>query len=186
MGFSILRKGGEKERLAFRRSLVAATLMLLTLAGFFSGGCLKSQNIKKYDLIGQLKKINQEVEGLNLDTSQLVEVLAAMDVKEGGLEESTGLLAILREKTQEQVNTSRELAEMVSRQRQQVATILSIAQEVLQVEIGLKVGTEKQVGIASKTLELVRLLYNNLRTFEGINRDIGGKMDMALELMRQM
>ncbi len=78
------------------------------------------------------------------------------------------------------------MADIVGRQREQVATILSIAREVLKVESGLKEGTERQMGIAGRTLDLVRLLYGNLMAFEGINRDINGKMDRALEIMRNM
>lgn len=162
---------------------LVAALILLPL---FGGGCSAKDELEKYNLTGQLKKINQEVEGLNQGTGEVVETLAVMDVKEGGLEESKMLLGLLSEKTQEQVGTSRELADMVGRQRQQVSIILSIAQEVLSVELGLKEGTEDQMGIAGRTLELVRLLYGNLRAFEGVNREINGKMDRALEIMRNM
>ncbi len=167
---------------------VPATILLvgLALVALSGSGCSAKDELEKYNLTGQLKKINREVESLNRDTGELVETLAVMDVKEGGLEESKALLNLLEGKTQDQVRTSQELADIVGRQREQVATILSIAREVLKVESGLKEGTERQMGIAGRTLDLVRLLYGNLMAFEGINRDINGKMDRALEIMRNM
>lgn len=169
------------------RSLCFAGLLsavvLITLCG---SGCAAKSEAEKLNLIGQLKKINQEVQSLNQGTGELVETLALMDVKEGGLEESKAMLNLLGGKTQEQVGTSRELAEMVGRQKEQVTTILSIAQEVLRVQLGLKEGTQNQMGIAGRTLDLVRLLLGNLQAFEGINREINGKMDRALEIMRNM
>lgn len=180
------RKDKAHRFLVLRDVPVTVLLVGLALVGLLSSGCSVKDGVEKHNLTGQLKKINREVEGLNRDTGELVETLAVMDVKEGGLEESKALLILLEGKTQDQVRTSRELADIVGRQRERVATILSIAHEVLEVELGLKEGTERQMGIAGRTLDLVRLLYGNLRAFEGINRDINEKMDRALEIMRNM
>jgi len=172
--------------LNFKKVLIWLLPIGLAIIGLVLGGCSAKDAAQKYNLTGQLKKINQEVESLNSGTADLVDTLTIMDTKEGGLEESKTLLSILREKTECQVNTSREIAEIVGLQRERVASVLSIALKTLRTEERLRAGTERQMGIAGRTLDLIRLLYGNLNAFGEINQAINGKMDRALQIMREM
>ncbi|MDI6831705.1 MAG: hypothetical protein QME88_10265 [Actinomycetota bacterium] len=161
---------------------LALTLFLAAVAG----GCSAGDTLKKVDLNSQLSRINKEVAALNTETAELVETIAELDIKEGQLSRSVELLLVMKGKTEEQLATTSELSAILEEERSKVGTVLSLAQQVLEVELGLKGDTAMQKDMAAKTLELVRCLLNNLGNFRDINNAINSKMDGALEIMRNM
>jgi hypothetical protein len=164
--------------------LIAASLAL-ALATMLCG-CSAGESVSKYNLTGQLEKINEEVSALNAETAELVETIAVLDEKEGQLAYSVELLLAMSGKTDQQLETTSELAAILEQERGKVAGVLSLARQVLAVEQGLKGDTAMQLGMSGTTLELVRELLANLGGFASINNDINSKLDRALEIMGNM
>ncbi|MFH1150384.1 MAG: hypothetical protein V1748_07910 [Actinomycetota bacterium] len=173
-------------------AVVTVLFALIVSAVVFSGGVSRErvnalkENAEKMDLIGQLKKLNKEVGGLNDKTVDLVGVIHALDKKEEQMAASVTLLKSVNAGTQSQISTISVLSGIVGGQHSNVAAVLSVAQQVLDKECGLKAGTEKQLGMADTTLELINALYGNLDSFRAINEGINRKMDRALEIMSDM
>jgi hypothetical protein len=164
---------------------LVATGMALALAAMLSG-CSASDTVRKYNLTGQLEKMNEEVAALNTETAELVETISVLDEKEGQLAQSVELLLIMSGKTNEQLATTSELAAILAQERGKVAGVLSLAQQVLAVEQGLKADTATELGMAGSTLQLVQGLLGNLSAFREINNAINSKLDRALEIMGNM
>ncbi|MBU1943060.1 MAG: hypothetical protein KKE36_05245 [Actinobacteria bacterium] len=175
-----------------RLAVVTVLFALIISIAVFSGGLSRErvdalkENAEKFDLIGQLKKLNKEVGGLNDKTVDLVGVIRALDEKESQMATSVSLLKSVKAGTQSQISTITVLSGIVGGQRSNVAGVLSVAQQVLDKECGLKAGTEKQLGMADTTLELINALYGNLDSFRAINEGINRKMDRVLDIMSDM
>jgi len=164
---------------------LAATSLSLALMVMLSG-CSAGETVKKYNLTGQLEDLNEEVAALNAETAELVETISVLDEKEGQLGSSVELLRILSGKTDEQLATTSELSAILAQERGKVAGVLSLAQQVLAVEQGLKGDTATELGMSGSTLELVQALLDNLNGFAAVNGDINSKLDRALEIMGNM
>ena len=174
-----------KEKASKRALIPIAAGLALALAAMVCG-CSAGDAVKKYNLTGQLKELNEEVAGLNIKTAELVETIAVLDEKEGQLAQSVELLLLMEAKTDEQLATTSELAAILEQERGKVAGVLSLAQQVLAVEQGLKGDTAMELGMAGATLELVNGLFGNLSAFGDINNAINAKLDRALEIMGNM
>jgi uncharacterized phage infection (PIP) family protein YhgE len=142
--------------------------------------------VQKMDLTGQLKRLNEQVSGLNDKTSSLLDVIRALDEKEAQLATSVELMTRMDGKTAEQLATTRSLISIVSSQRSRVAAVLGLGKRVLDLESGLKKSTADQLGMAGSTLDLVNALMGNLGIFRDVNDGISRKMDHALRIMRSM
>jgi len=162
------------------------TMVLACALAAAAGGCSTGDTVRKYNLTGQLEKINEEVAALNIETAELVETISILDEKEGQLARSVELLLLMSEKTDQQLATTSELAAILAQERGKVAGVLSLAQQVLEVEQGLKGDTTVELGMAGSTLELVKGLLGNLSAFRDINDAINSKLDRALEIMGNM
>ncbi len=166
------------------RTLVLALFVLLPAVQLC--GCSAPRSARKVDLTGQLKRLNKQVVGLNDKTSSLVDLIKALDTKEAQLNESVVLLQEVNKGTGVQIETTGELSRIVKTQNSKVASVLSVAQQVLALENGLKGSTEAQLGMSGTTLRLIQQLFSNLSAFSAINQQINGKMDRALDTMSNM
>jgi hypothetical protein len=175
-----------EDRAVRRRQYVLAAVCMALALPVMACGCSAGESVKKYDLTGQLKKLNEEVAALNTETSELVDTIGVLDEKEGQLVQSVRLLLLMSGKTDEQLATTSQLAAILGQGRRGVAGVLSLAQQVLVVEQGLKGDTAIELGMAASTLELVHGLLGNLRAFEELNNAINSKLDRALEIMGNM
>lgn len=169
-----------------KAAATALALISVVLMAILSTGCIKKSSISKMDLTGQLKRLNQQVSGLNDKTSSLLEVIVALDEKESQLATSVELMTSMDSQTAQQISTTRKLASIVSSQKSRVADVLGLGKQVLTLESGLKESTQAQLGMAGSTLELVNALLGNLGSFRDINNGINRKMDRALQIMRSM
>lgn len=168
-----------------RLSALLAVCLAVALP-VISGGCSAGETAQKFNLTGQLEKLNKEVAALNAETAELVDTIAVLDEKESQLNKSVELLLVMSGKTDEQLKTTSELSRILGHGRNGVAVVLSLAQQVLAVEQGLKGDTANELGMAAKTLDLARGLFGNLSSFASINNDINAKLDRALEIMGNM
>jgi|GEM_PF-1250724 len=166
--------------------LLSAAILSIAFLSLMFAGCSAGQTLKKYDLVGQLKKMNEEVENLNIETADLVEIIKVLDEKEGQLAQSLALLDLVDQGASAQVSTTIELSGLLRQNRLKVARVLSLAQQVLAVEQGLKGDTRAELEMAGTTLNLIRELHLNLENFKGINDQINSKLDSALEIMGNM
>ncbi|MHB8894389.1 MAG: hypothetical protein ACYC99_04310 [Candidatus Geothermincolia bacterium] len=175
-----------------RNKAAALTIILAVFlsVALVTGGCVTKasvqKNVQKYDLTGQLKRINKEVSGLNKQTISLVDVIQALDTKEGQLNDSVVLLKAIDGGAGKQIATIKVLSGMVKDQKSNVAGVLGVANEVMTLESGLKTGTQAQLDMSGTTLTLVNALMGNLTNFKNINDNINQKMDVALDLMNSM
>lgn len=169
-----------------RKAILALAALTLMLLSVFPLGCINKASIQKMDLTGQLKRLNQQVSGLNDQTLSLVDVIKALDAKEAALTTSVELLSAVDQQTATQISTTRSLASIVASQKSGVGSVLGLGNQVLTVESGLLGSTATQLGMASSTLDLVHTLMGNLGAFKDINDGINKKMDQALGIMRNM
>lgn len=168
------------------KALLAAGILSIAVLSLALAGCSAGETLSKYNLTGQLEKLNQEVDSLNAETGELVDAIKILDEKEGQLELSLILLEQMNDKASSQISTTTALAGILEMGRLKVAGVLSLAQQVLAVEQGLKGDTQTELDLAGTTLHLIQSLNVNLESFKGINDQINSKLDQALQIMSNM
>jgi methyl-accepting chemotaxis protein len=160
--------------------------MLFALAALPGCGQKIGSQVEKFNLAGQLKKINDLLDNLNRGTENLVGQVEEMDEKESGLYESVDLLNTLTGAMEEQGRALGSAHQLVAEQEDKVQQLLQLCEAILSVESQLKAMTSEQVNLTSLTYRYITQLIKHLESLSRTNENINRKMDLALEVMRNM